>query len=149
MQERLQSMIKEHEAHAEKLRARITKDISSNKELQSINEELEATAEELQASNEELILLNEELRSSNAELNNRNVELEQLASDLSHLIAGVQIPIVVVGNDMRVRRFTPAAQKLLNLIPTDVGRPIGHIKPNIAIQDFESLISDVLTTGGR
>jgi two-component system CheB/CheR fusion protein len=107
--------------------------------LQSTNEELETAKEELQSSNEELTTLNEELQ-------NRNAELGHLANDLSNLLVGVSIPVIIVGGDRRIRRFTPAAEPLLNLIPTDVGRPIGDIRPNIDVPDLDSLISEV---GGK
>jgi two-component system CheB/CheR fusion protein len=50
----------------------------------------------------------------------------------------------MVGRDLRIRRFTPAAEKLLNLIPSDTGRPIGHIKPNIQCPQLEELIAEVI-----
>jgi two-component system CheB/CheR fusion protein len=61
-----------------------------------------------------------------------------------NLLASVQIPIVIVGGDLRIRRFTPAAERVLNLIPSDVGRPIGHIKPNIRCPELEAIIRDVV-----
>jgi two-component system CheB/CheR fusion protein len=41
-----------------------------------------------------------------------------------NLLSTVDITILIVGNDMRIRRFTPTAERMLNLIPGDVGRPI-------------------------
>ena len=114
--------------------------LSANEELQSTNEELETAKEELQSSNEELSTLNEELQ-------NRNAELDQLANDLSNLLVGVSIPVIIVGGDRRIRRFTPAAEPLLNLIPTDVGRPISDIRPNIDLPDLDSLISEASGKG--
>ncbi|PYT11297.1 MAG: hypothetical protein DMG59_26840, partial [Acidobacteria bacterium] len=114
--------------------------MSTNEELQSTNEELETAKEELQSSNEELTTLNEELQ-------NRNAELGQMANDLSNLLVGVNLPIVMLGGDRRIRRFTPAAQGLLNLIPGDIGRPIGNIKPNIEVDNLEALVAEVIGKG--
>jgi len=111
--EHLQSIIESHEATNEALTVEHEEVLSANEELQSTNEELETAKEELQSSNEELTTLNEELQ-------NRNAELGQLANDLSNLLVGVSIPVIIVGGDRRIRRFTPAAEPLLNLIPTDV-----------------------------
>ena len=84
--------------------------MSANEELQSINEEMETSKEELQSTNEELATLNEELE-------NRNQELTQANNDLNNLLGAVQIAIVMLGPDLRIRRFNPAAQEMLNLIP--------------------------------
>jgi len=77
-------------------------------------------------------------------LHGRNEELSRSNSDLLNLLASVHIPIVIVTADLKIRRFTPAAEKLLNLIPADIGRPIGHIKPNIHCPDLEVLIGEVI-----
>jgi two-component system CheB/CheR fusion protein len=73
-------------------------------------------------------------------------ELAQANNDLVNLLAAVNIPIVLVSRDLVVRRFTPLAEKVLNLIPTDVGRPISDIKPNIDVPDFTELITGVIDT---
>ena len=138
--EHLQSVIETGEATNEELRAVHEEVLSTNEELQSTNEELETAKEELQSSNEELTTLNEELQ-------NRNAELGQMANDLSNLLVGVNLPIVMLGGDRRIRRFTPAAQGLLNLIPGDIGRPIGNIKPNIEVDNLEALVAEVIGKG--
>src|SRR5262245_3126418 len=109
--------------------------------MQSINEELETSKEELESSNEELITLNEEL-------NNRNAELGRLNSDLVNLLSSVQMPILMLDIELRIRRFTPAAEKLLNLIPTDVGRPFGDLKLHLECPDVERIIAEVIDTPG-
>jgi two-component system CheB/CheR fusion protein len=138
--EHLQSIIETQEATNEALTVEHEEVLSANEELQSTNEELETAKEELQSTNEELSTLNEELQ-------NRNAELGQLANDLSNLLVGVSIPVIVVGGDRRIRRFTAAAEPLLNLIPADVGRPISDLRPNIDIPDLDSLISEVSGKG--
>lgn len=135
----LQSVIEQQEATNEELQSANEEIQSANEELQSINEELETSKEEIQSSNEELATVNEELR-------NRNVELAQNNNDLRNLLASVQMPILMLGADLRIRRFTPAAERLLNLITTDIGRPIGHIKLNVDLPDLESMVLDVIET---
>jgi two-component system, chemotaxis family, CheB/CheR fusion protein len=132
-------VIEEYEATNEELQSASEEAQSSNEELQSINEELETSKEELESSNEELITLNEEL-------NNRNAELGLLNSDLVNLIGSIQMPILMLDGRLRIRRFTPAAEKLLNLIPTDVGRPIGDLKLNLDCPDLERLIAEAVDT---
>jgi two-component system CheB/CheR fusion protein len=137
--EYLQTIIEEQEATNEELKSANEEILSSNEELQSTNEELETAKEELQSTNEELITLNEQLQK-------RNDELSRLSDDLANVLTGVNIPILMLGKDQRIRRFTPMAEKLLNLLPTDVGRPIGNIRPNIDVPNLERLISEVTDT---
>src|SRR4030095_14952737 len=113
--------------------------LSSNEELQSTNEELDTAREELQSTNEELNTVNEELHA-------RNEELSRVNSDLVNLLGSVQIAIVIVSGDLRIRRFTPMAEQLLTLIPGDVGRPIGNIKPSIECPDLQQVCSEVIDT---
>jgi two-component system CheB/CheR fusion protein len=135
--EHLQSIIQELEAANEELQSANEEILSSNEELQSTNEELDTAKEELQSTNEELNTVNEELHG-------RNEELSRVNSDLVNLLASVEIAIVIVASDLRIRRFTPMAERVLNLIPADIGRPISHIKPNIDCPDLERLIHDVV-----
>jgi two-component system CheB/CheR fusion protein len=135
--EHLQSIIQELEAANEELQSANEEILSSNEELQSTNEELDTAKEELQSTNEELNTVNEELHG-------RNEELSRVNSDLVNLLASVEIAIVIVASDLRIRRFTPMAERVLNLIPADVGRPISHIKPNIDCPELESLVYEVI-----
>jgi two-component system, chemotaxis family, CheB/CheR fusion protein len=136
-QEHLRSVIEDQEAATEEVRAANEEILSSNEELQSTNEELETAKEELQSSNEELATLNDELQK-------RNLELSQSASDLDSLLNAVEIPIVIVGNDLCIRRFTSTAHSLLNLIPSDIGRPISQIRPNLELPNLDQLASEVI-----
>jgi two-component system, chemotaxis family, CheB/CheR fusion protein len=129
----LQSIIQELEAANEELQSANEEVLSSNEELQSTNEELDTAKEELQSTNEELNTVNDELHS-------RNEELARTNSDLVNLLGNVDLPIVIVGEDMAIRRFTPAAEPLFNLIPGDIGRFIGHINPNLVFDDLQRLI---------
>jgi two-component system, chemotaxis family, CheB/CheR fusion protein len=137
--EYLQSIIQDLEAANEELQSANEEILSSNEELQSTNEELDTAKEELQSTNEEINTVNEELHA-------RNEELSRANSDLVNLLAGVQIAIVFLTNDLRIRRFTPMAEKVLNLISTDVGRPLGNIRPNIDCPDLEKLVHEVIET---
>jgi two-component system CheB/CheR fusion protein len=133
--EYLQSIIQELEAANEELQSANEEVLSSNEELQSTNEELDTAKEELQSTNEELNTVNEELHGTNDELTRVN-------SDLINLLASVQIAIVIVNADLRIRRFTPMAERVLNLIPADLDRAIGHINPNIDCPNLDQLIAE-------
>ena len=137
--EYLQSIIQDQEATNQELMTANEEVLSSNEELQSTNEELETAKEEIQSTNEELSTTNEELHSRIQELNKVN-------SDLRNLLSSVNIPIVILANDLSIRRFTPMAEKIFNLIPTDVGRPMNHIKPNINVPNLDQMILEVIDT---
>ena len=136
-QEYMHTVIEQQEVANEELTSANEEIQASNEELQSTNEELETAKEELQSTNEELATVNDEMAS-------RNDELEQLSNDLSNLITGLSIPIVMVNEDLRIRRFSLAAEKLLNLIPADQGRPISHIKANIVVPNLEKVLLRVI-----
>jgi two-component system CheB/CheR fusion protein len=137
LREQLQSLIEERDTTAEEYKSANEEVLSANEELQSTNEELETAKEELQSSNEELTTLNEELH-------NRNTELSATNNDLVNLLANVNVPVVMIGYDLRIRRFTPSAQKLLNLLPGDVSRRIGEIRPNIDLDDMEKIVRETV-----
>ena len=115
-----------------------------NEEAQSANEELQSTNEELQTAKEELQSSNEELTTTNAEMKSRNAELGLVNNDLLNLLSSMQVPVVMLNKDLRIRRFTPLAEQALNLIPTDVGRPISDLKPRINVPDLEQLLAKVI-----
>ncbi len=137
--EYLRTVLEEQDAGREELRSANEEIQSSNEELQSTNEELETAQEELQSTNEELTTLNEELQTHNSELN-------QVNNDLMNFLGSAHVPIVMVGGDLRIRRFTAAAQAVVNLIPADVGRPLGDIQPNVNVPDLGQLILKVIDT---
>ena len=124
--EHLRGLIAEHETAQEEMKAANEEILSSNEELQSTNEELETAKEELQSSNEELVTLNDELQ-------HRNAEVDVLSHDLGNLLVGVDIPVLVLDAELRVRRFTPMAGALLNLIAGDVGRPFSNIASTLDV----------------
>jgi len=114
---------------------------SSNEEMQSVNEELQSTNEELETSKEEMQSINEELSTVNAELQTKVNDLSRANNDMNNLLAGTGIGTVFVDHGMRILRFTPAASRIINLIPSDVGRPVAHIVSNLV--GYTSLVADV------
>ncbi len=104
---------------------------SSNEELQSSNEELQSTNEELESSREELHSLNEELNTVNDELNNKITELQHAFQAVTETLDSTRIAMVFLDRELRVTRFTQEATGLVNLIDSDVGRPLEHIADNL------------------
>ena len=140
----IQSLLEEHEVTRQNLTSANEEVLASNEELQSTNEELQSTNEELQTAKEEMLSANEELATVNEELRFRIAELGRLNDDLSNLIQGVSLPIVMVDRELRIRRFTPLAEKVFNLIGADVGRPLGDIRPNIDVPDLAELVAETI-----
>ncbi|MBD2328910.1 chemotaxis protein CheB [Alkalinema sp. FACHB-956] len=135
----LQSIIEEQQSTNQDLRAANEEILSSNEELQSTNEELQTAKEEIQATNEELSTINDELY-------RRNAETTQVSNDLQNLLGSINIPLLMLESDLRIRRFTATAASLFNLIPTDIGRPLSDIKHNLSIVNLEQQILDVINT---
>ena len=119
---------------------------SANEEIQSSNEELQSTNEELETAKEELQSTNEELSTVNDELLNRNTELSGTNNDLNNLLSSINIPVILLDNNLKIRRFTNMAGKLLNLIPGDIGRKLTDININISISNLKKLILEVRKT---
>ena len=138
--ERMVDIVRGQESTNEELQSANEEILSRNEELQSINEELETAKEELQSSNEELTTLNDELE-------HRYTELGQLNSDLTNLFGSLEIPILMLGKDLRIRRFSPAAEILFSLLPSDIGRPVNDMGFSAAIPDLKQRSAAVIDTG--
>jgi two-component system CheB/CheR fusion protein len=119
---------------------------AANEEIRSTNEELQSTNEEMQTAKEELQSTNEELRTVNDELKSRNGEISILSDDLANTLGSIKLPVVLLGHDLRIRRFTPIAEKLLNMIPSDIGRPFRDITSTLVVPDLENLLREVIAT---
>ncbi len=113
---------------------------SSNEEMQSVNEELQSTNEELETSKEELQSVNEELATVNSELQTKVADLSRANNDMNNLLAGTGIATVFVDHQLRIMRFTPPATRIINLIQSDIGRPVGHIVSNLP--GYGALVED-------
>lgn len=134
--EYLQSANEELETSNEELKSTI-------EEMQSVNEELQSTNEELETSKEELQSINEELSTVNAELQIKVHDLSQISNDMNNLLSGTNIATIFLDHHQNILRFTPTASKIINLIMSDVGRPVAHIASNLV--NYNQLTEDVKT----
>ena len=128
--------VSEHETSREELQAIHHDALSVNEELQTTNEELETAKEELQSSYQELLTLTEEMQV-------RSAEQRQLTADLNSLLEGVDLPVVILDSQLRIRRFTPPAESIFHLIASDVGRPFAHLAPALNLDRWEALLCRV------
>lgn len=130
----------------ESLQATIEELETSNEELQATNEELIASNEELQSTNEELQSVNEELYTVNSEYQNKIEELTELNNDINNWFNVANIGTIFLDLNLRIRKFTPAIERFINLLDSDVGRPIKHISYNFKNDTFFEEIEKVLKT---
>jgi chemotaxis methyl-accepting protein methylase len=135
----LENLLHEYDAADEGLRTANEEALAANEELRSINEELQTAKEQVQCANEELETLNDELHE-------RNRQLGGAADDLTNVIDSLNTAIVMVGPDLGLRRFTPAAEKVLNLVPGDVGRPLAEVRADLALPDLAAIVRGVIET---
>ncbi|MGD0307923.1 MAG: chemotaxis protein CheB [Acidobacteriota bacterium] len=131
--EYLQAIIEELETTNEELK-------STNEELQSSNEELQSTNEELETSKEELQSVNEELVTVNTELQKKIEELSRANNDMNNLMASTNIGTLFLDHQLRIQRFTPATARVINLIQTDIGRPVSDIVSRF--KGYDRLVPD-------
>lgn len=117
---------------------------SMNEELRASYEELQSTNEELQSSREEIQASNEELRTVNDELADRNSEVNLLYADLNNFVNSTRIPLVMVDGNLRIRRITPMIERVVNILPSDIGRPIGDLKMNLDVPNLETLMREAI-----
>jgi two-component system CheB/CheR fusion protein len=136
----MQALVDEKDLANEELKASVEASQSTNEELQSIGEELETAKEELQSTNEELTTVNEELQS-------RNEDLGVLNDDLRNLLYSLQIPMVMIDKDMRIRRYTVGDGAVLKLVQADLGRSIYDVSLRIQNSDVRAWITRVMQTG--
>ena len=132
----LQDTIEYSETSNEELKA-------ANEELQAINEELRSATEELETSKEELQSVNEELITVNFELKSKVEETSKVNDDLQNLIASTDLATIFVDRGMRIKRYTPHACDLFNLIAGDIGRPLHDITHKL---HYPELAKDAATT---
>lgn len=132
--EYLQTTIEELETSNEELR-------SAHEEMQSVNEEMQSTNEELETSKEELQSVNEELATVNNELQSKVADLSRSNNDMNNLLSGTGIGTIFVDHLLRILRFTPTISVLINLIESDIGRPVDQIRSNLA--GYDHLAADV------
>jgi PAS domain S-box-containing protein len=140
--DQLRATVEEYETSTEELKA-------SNEELQAMNEELRSASEELETGKEELQSVNEELTTLNNELREKVDEIGRSNSDLQNLMASTRIATVFLDRALRLKRYTPTAQEIFNIIPGDVGRPLAHITHRLdyawMVEDAEKVLRDLQT----
>jgi two-component system, chemotaxis family, CheB/CheR fusion protein len=137
VRQELRANAEAYEAANEELNAASEEVMSMNEELQSANEEIEASKEELQS-------LNEELNTVNSHLYEKVNDLTDINNDLSNLLSATAIATVFLDSQLRIKRFTPSATDMLNLLESDIGRPASHITANFTGVDLAAAAQSVL-----
>ncbi|MBC8052633.1 MAG: PAS domain-containing protein [Sphingobacteriaceae bacterium] len=120
---------------------------TSNENMQSFNEELLSANEEMQSTNEEMQSVNEELHTINSDYQLKNKELLELNDDLNNYFRSNINGQLFVNKDLLLMRFSPGTVKQINLLPSDLGRPLSHISTNIKFETFIEDIKEVIEEG--
>jgi two-component system CheB/CheR fusion protein len=146
LEQELANTRESHQATVEQLESANEELRSTNEEMQSSNEELQSTNEELESSKEELQSLNEELNTVNEELKAKVDELAEANDDISNLLNSTEVASIFVDNELNIRRFSPQATEIVNLIDSDVGRPLNHVSSNLRDVDLTAAARSVVDT---
>ncbi|MCF2489158.1 CheR family methyltransferase [Dyadobacter sp. CY347] len=118
-----------------------------NENMQSFNEELLSANEEMQSTNEEMQSINEELHTINADYQLKNRELLDLNDDLNNYFKSNINGQLFVSSDLRLMRFSPGTVRHINLVESDIGRPISNISTNFRFESLSEDINHVLENG--
>jgi len=113
---------------------------ASNENMQSFNEELISANEEMQSTNEEMQSVNEELHTINSDYQLKNKELLEINDDLNNYFRSNINGQLFINNNLELMKFSPGTVKQINLLESDIGRPLSNISTNIK---FETIIDDV------
>ncbi|MEW9123611.1 MAG: CheR family methyltransferase [Thermotaleaceae bacterium] len=144
LHERITDLEQELQYTKESLQTSVEEIETSSEELQSANEELLVSNEELHSTNEELQSVNEELIVLNTQYQYKIQELADLNSDITNFINSTNIGTIFLDSNLCVRKFTPAVTREVNLIESDIGRPISHISHNLKSDDFITEAKEVM-----
>jgi two-component system, chemotaxis family, CheB/CheR fusion protein len=129
LREQLQVTIEEFDSSNEEMKA-------ANEELQSINEEYRSATEELETSKEELQSVNEELQTVNNDMKNKLEEISRAHQELENIMGASEIGTLFLDREFRIQRFTAGVSDVINIMPTDRGRPIGHLTHRLKYEGF-------------
>ena len=122
---------------------------AANEELHSANEELQSSNEEMDTSREEMQSLYEEVVTVNNELQNKLNELAHSNDDMINLLNSTEIAFIFLDSHLNIMRYTPLAPRLVNIIPSDVGRPLAHLVTMLRNEDIVSEAQRILDTHGQ
>jgi two-component system CheB/CheR fusion protein len=122
--------------------------LASNENMQSFNEELLSANEEMQSTNEEMQSVNEELQTINAEYHLKIKELSDLNDDLNNYFRSNVNGQIFVNKDLLLMKFSPGASTHINVLESDIGRPLSNISTNIKFETIDKDIKAVLCNGG-
>ena len=139
LQEYQKTLSEDHKAAQEEIS-------STNEELQTSIEELQSTNEELETAKEEILSTNEELTTVNDELQNRNSQLGQLNDDLVNLFAMIEIPIVIIGADLKIRRLTDNFEKVFGIHPQNIEQSLIRIQSQLNMPHLDKILQEVMRT---
>jgi two-component system, chemotaxis family, CheB/CheR fusion protein len=144
--ERIADLEQELQYTKENLQTSIEEVETASEELQSSNEELLVSNEELHSTNEELQSVNEELIVVNNQYQHKIQELADLNNDMTNFLNSTAIGTIFLDSNLKLKKYTPAATKEINLMEQDIGRPINHISHNLINEDFSKEAKEVMNS---
>ena len=129
-------------------------------ELESTQATLQNSTEKLQQEqtgtdkiNRELIIANTNIKNAYQELYSINqayfsqVEvLKELNNDLENLLRSIDIGVIFLDRQLKIRKYNSSAQKIINFRTTDIGRSIKDLKHNLDCDNLIEILEQFLQT---
>ncbi len=95
---------------------------------------------------EELRALRKEYDDVRNNLDQSTIELSGIKDEFARVLDSINLPLIIVGNDLRVQWCSPLAEPMLDMSTSGVDRKITSIKLSGHVPDFEAIISEVIAT---
>jgi two-component system CheB/CheR fusion protein len=73
-------------------------------------------------------------------------ELSQTNDDIKNLLDSTKVATLFLDTKLKIRRFTPTMTNIINLMQSDIGRPIAHFSTNLRDVELADYATKVLTT---
>jgi len=102
---------------------------------------LAVAKKDIQAANEELV-------SANRKLRERNLQVSGTIDDMSNLLSSAEIPIVMLDMKLRIRRYTPPAERAFGVAYGDIGHSLLGLKLNVGVPELQEILRSVLAGFG-
>ena len=114
--------------------------------LQGAIEELRLKQIRIEKINQELITVNKNVKAINQKYQSQLEILQEVNTDLENLLCSVDIGVIFLDRQLKIRRYNSSAQKVFNFIFSDIGRSIKDLKHNLDCSNLVEVLEQFVQT---